>query len=245
MIYDFISMQILNLMKSSATIELFFKDFCFIACTEVFNVIVFVQMNVKYWYDEKHQSLFMKFGDYALIRLHREYDILFTTILSLKLSQQYARSFKILEKINRLTYRLKLSLHWHIYSMLLMTQLKSTVKEINFYNCSRSDHSPSIFVKRNINIVRLYRLKKMINKCSIKRRNTKYLIKLKEYDEEYDEWRNLSEMKNIMNLICEYKNLIRNIIDLFKRLQELFATKRSLSSIEKAFIIFINIGMIL
>ena len=111
MSYDFISMQTLNLMKSSTIIELFFKNFRFIVRIKAFDVIVFAQMNVKYYYDEKHQSLFMKSDDYALIRLHREYDILFTTILNSKLNQQYARSFKILKKIDRLTYRLKFSSH--------------------------------------------------------------------------------------------------------------------------------------
>ena len=84
MIYDFILMQTLNLIKPSTTIELSFKDLRLIVRIKTFDVIVFAQMNVKYYYDEKHQSLFMKFDDYALIRLHREYDILFTTILNSK-----------------------------------------------------------------------------------------------------------------------------------------------------------------
>ena len=111
MIYDFISMQTLNLMKFSTIIELSFKNFRFIVCIKVFDVIVFAQMNVKYYYDEKHQLLFIKVDDYILIRLQREYNILFIATLSSKLNQQYARSFKILKKIDRLIYRLKLSSH--------------------------------------------------------------------------------------------------------------------------------------
>ena len=62
-------------MKFSTVIELSFKNLRFIVHTEAFDVIAFVQMNVKYYYDEKYQSLFMKLDDHVLIRLHREYDI--------------------------------------------------------------------------------------------------------------------------------------------------------------------------
>ena len=123
--------------------------------------------------------------------------------------------------------------------MLSMTQLKSAVKEINFYNRSRSNHSSSIFIKKDTDIVRSYRLKKMISKQFIKRRDTKYLIKWKEYDKKYNEWRNLSEMKNAINLIREYENLIGNTIHLFERLQESFVTETSF------FVILTNIEMIL
>ena len=181
----------------------------------------------------------MKLDDYALIRLHREYDISFTTILSSKFSQQYAKSFKILKKIDCLTYRLKLSSHWRIHSILSMTQLKLAVKRINSYNRFRSNHPPSIFVKKDIDIVKSYRLKKMIDKRFIKRRDTEYLIKWKEYDEKYDEWRNLSEMENAMNLIREYENLIWNTTHLSERLQKSFVAKTP------SFVTSINTEMIL
>ena len=61
--------------------------------------------------------------------------------------------------------------------MLSMTQLKFVVKKINLFNRFRSDHPLSIFIKENIDIVKSYRLKKMIGKRFIKRHDTEYLIK--------------------------------------------------------------------
>ena len=68
-------------------------------------------MNVKYHYDKNHQSLFMKFDEYAYIRFHKNYDISIMTILDFKYNQQYVDSFKILKKIDQLTYHLKLFEH--------------------------------------------------------------------------------------------------------------------------------------
>ena len=69
-------------MKFSITIELFFKNLHFIVYIEIFDIIVFVQINVKNYYNEKHQSLFIKVDDYALILLYRKYNILFIAILN-------------------------------------------------------------------------------------------------------------------------------------------------------------------
>ena len=92
-----------------------FAEISFSAITrvrsEVIDAIAFAQMINKYYYDRKHQFLFMKIDDYALIKLHHDYNISTTEILDKKLSQQYIDSFKIFEKIDNLAYRLKLSNH--------------------------------------------------------------------------------------------------------------------------------------
>ena len=78
---------------------------------EITNAIIFVQMNVKHHYDRKHQSLFMKKNEYALIRLHHKYQISVNDIFDKKYKQQYVDFFEILKKIDKLTYRLDLSIY--------------------------------------------------------------------------------------------------------------------------------------
>jgi hypothetical protein len=78
---------------------------------EMIDVIAFVQIINKYYYNRKHQFLFMKIDDYALIKLHHDYNISTIEIFDKKLNQQYIDFFKIFEKIDNLTYRLKLSNH--------------------------------------------------------------------------------------------------------------------------------------
>ena len=65
-------------------------------------------MKIKYYYDRKHQSMYLKIDDYVCICLHHEYDNSTIAILDKKLSQQYVKSFKIIEKIERLIYKLDL-----------------------------------------------------------------------------------------------------------------------------------------
>jgi hypothetical protein len=103
---------------------------------------------MKHYYDRKHQSLNLKIEDFALLRLHKEYNILAIKILDKKLSQQYAKSFKILEKMKNLIYRLNLSQHWRIHLVISMTQLESVFDSIkDSYNRSRSNKSESIHMK--------------------------------------------------------------------------------------------------
>jgi hypothetical protein len=73
---------------------------------------------MKLQYDRKHQYLNMRIDDYALLRFHKEYDIFATKILEKKLSQQYAELFKILKKMRNFAYRLKISNHWRIHSII-------------------------------------------------------------------------------------------------------------------------------
>ena len=220
-------MQVLNLLKPSTNTDdddLFLKNCHLIARFEAFDVIAFAQMNAKHYYDGKHQFLFMKSKDFAFIRLHKNYDISFTAILGSKLNQQYAGSFKILEKIGRLIYRLKLSQHWRIHLVLSVAQLKSTSSKTDPFDRLKSNHPLSMFVEKNTDKIKSYTLKKIIDKRLTARREPEYLIKWKEYDFEEDVWRNLLEMKNAMKLIKKYENLIKNIIYLSEHLKSVTAT---------------------
>lgn len=104
--YDFISNRSLDL--ASSFIE---QDQHFIARKKTRDVLVFVNINYKRHYDRKHQSLFLKFGEYALLKLHKKYFISFTLDMIKKLTQQFVRSFKILVKVERLIYRLEIPTH--------------------------------------------------------------------------------------------------------------------------------------
>ena len=115
MLRQFVAIDFIDDLKKSFVIEIdnrkfFAKSFFNVVVrvrSEIVDVIVFVQMINKYYYDRKHQFLFMKIDDYALIRLHHEYNILTIDVLNKKLNQQYVDSFKIFEKIDNFAYRLK------------------------------------------------------------------------------------------------------------------------------------------
>ena len=103
--------------------------------------------------------------------------------------------------------------------MLSIIQLKFfSSSKIDLFNCFKFNHLFSMFVEDDTNRIKSYTLKKMIDKRFIACRKPEYLIRWKGYDSEKDVWRSLSEMKNVMNLIKDYEEMIKNITYLFGRL---------------------------
>lgn len=99
--YGFTPVQALDLGKPSTTAAagLSLKDSRLITRLEAADAIAFGQMNAKFYYDRKHQPLFIKQGNYALIKLPKGYNIPSTA--SRKYSQQFVGPFQITEKVGR------------------------------------------------------------------------------------------------------------------------------------------------
>ena len=164
--------------------------------------------------------MFMKIDDYVHIRLHHEYDISFTVTLNKKLNQQYVSFFKILKKMKRLIYRLNLFFHWRIHSILSVIQLKSAISSSkDFFRRSRSKQSDSVHVDENIEQIKSWKIKRFLNKRQTKRKNSKYFVRWRKYESEHDDWRNLSKLKNVVELIKKYEKIIQIIVVLFERLK--------------------------
>ena len=79
--------------------------------------------------------------------------------------------------------------------------MSSSSSNQNSFNRQRSDHFNSIFIENDITRVDFFEIKRLLNKREIARRYSKYLINWKNYEFQYNEWKNLSKLKNVMNLI--------------------------------------------
>ena len=157
----------------------------------------------------------MRKNDYALIKLHKKYDISFIVVLDLKYSQQYVDFFRILKRVERLVYRLNLSSHWRIHSVLFIIQLKSaSVSHIDFFQRFEPNHSESVFVESDTSIVKFYEIKRLINKRQTKQREMKYLIRERGYKSKNDDWKNIFELSDAMNLIKNYENVMQKTVTL-------------------------------
>ena len=77
-----------------------------VARVDAADALDFAVMNMKFYYNRCYTPMFLAPGKWALLRLHRGYNILSAT--NHKLDQQYASPFKVLERIGRLAYRLKI-----------------------------------------------------------------------------------------------------------------------------------------
>ena len=66
-------------------------------------------------------------------------------------------------------------------------------------------------MKNDINKIKSYEIKWLLNKRQIARREVKYLMKWRDYESEHDVWRNLFELENVMKLINEYEEIFQQI----------------------------------
>jgi hypothetical protein len=152
------------------------------------DAVFFVNVKVKIFHDKRHKSLFLKSEEKVFFRLHKDYNLF--EIINKKLSQQKCDSFIIKRRVDRLAYKLNLFSRWKIHLVISMTQLEFVSND--FYNRLRSDHLDSVFVKKDIFINKFYEMKKVLVKRIRKYENfsaDQYLIKWKEYESEFDEWR--------------------------------------------------------
>ena len=224
-VYEFSSIQAMNLWKFFTNQSAFvvvdnfsLKNNRLITRQKIVDIIIFAQMNVKFHYDRKHQFMFMKQEDYALIKLHKKYNI--SSIINRKYNQQFVKFFLITKKIERFAYRFVISNNWRIHSVFSVTQLKLYFSSTtNSFSKSRSNQSNFVYVDDDIKNVKSFELFKIINKRQIKIRNTKYFVQWKDYESKHDAWKNLFELKNAMKLINQYENVNCTTITLFERLQ--------------------------
>jgi hypothetical protein len=212
-VYDFISIQSSDLTTSNSTTAIIATQVNQIRLRKkIFDFIVWSQLQMKQRYNRKHQSLFMKIDDFALLRLYKGYNILVTKILEKKLSDQYARSFKMIEKVENLAYRLQLSNHWRIHSIISVTQLESIADSSkDSYSRSRFEESDLIEMKDDTQNVKFFEIETLINKRIIAR-EIEYLLRWKDYESQWDEWRKLEELQNALDLIQNYETFMSNVI---------------------------------
>jgi hypothetical protein len=155
-------------------------------------------------YDRRHSSLFLKIDEWVMLRLHHDYSISESKNMTKKIFAQYVESFKVIQRIKRLAYRLVISEDWKIHSIFSIAQLESTFDSAqDFYNRFKSNHSSFVIDNQN-----QYEIERLLNKRTIRRETeyfTKYLVRWQDYKFEYDRWYNVKDLQNAKNLINDYE----------------------------------------
>ena len=85
---------------------------------QIEDAIIFVNTLIKTYYNKSYIVLRLTRDNITYLRLHHEYEI--SNLINRKLHYQRIDSFKILEKVKSLVYRLKLSLIIKIYLIVSM-----------------------------------------------------------------------------------------------------------------------------
>ena len=173
------------------------------------DVIVFVNAKTKIYYDVRHQSIFFRSDDRVYLRLHQNYKL--SDSHNRKMFNQRCELFIVKRRAERLAYELNLSIHWRVYSVIFVTQLKSCFSEKNFYRRSRSNYSDSVKIEDDTKNWRFYTMKKIIDKRLRKFERTtvtQYMIKWLKYESKYNEWRFLFYLNNCLKLMKKYEQRV-------------------------------------
>lgn len=142
----------------------------YVARTGAADAISFAFANQKAHYNRKHQPLFMKVGDWAMLRLHKGYSIPSSVRVTKKLTQQYVGPFQIKEKVGRLAYRLEVPSDWSIHPVFLVAQLEPAPRPSQDpFQRSRPHQPPLVFVDGDTDNLKSFEIDRLLNKQTIKR----------------------------------------------------------------------------
>ena len=138
--------------------------------TDMTNAISFAFANQKAHYDRKHQPLFMKVGDWAMLRLYKDYSIPSSVGVTKKLTQQYVCPFHVLEKMGRLTYKLDVSLNWGAHLVFSVAQLElASFLTNNPFHYPRPYMPPIVFVDDDTNTAKSFEVDRLLHKRTVKK----------------------------------------------------------------------------
>ena len=100
-----------------------------------------------------------------------------------------------------------------IHFVFIVAQLKSTLSSFaDFYRCYRIISSNSVYMKDDIAQIKSYKLKKIINSRETVTKEIKYLIKWKDCKSEQNMWRNLSKIRNAINIMKKYHRVMNVVV---------------------------------
>ena len=181
----------------------------YVARADAADAISFALANQKAHYDRKHQPLFMKVGDWTMLRLHKGYSIPSSAGVTKKLTQQYVGPFRIKERVGRLAYRLEIPNDWRIHPVFSVVQLEPAPEPSNDpFRRPRPHHPPAVFVDGDTDSFKSFEIDRLLNKRTIKRGKgltVEYLVRWTGYGPEWDRWYNVKNLDNAAELVREYE----------------------------------------
>lgn len=158
------------------------------------DAITFTALRIKEYYNTRHKRKFFEVGDLINLRLHKEYHV--PTITSRKIRQQFVGPFKIVKRIERLTYQLELPANMKIHNVIFIAHLEPATDPTKNPYQRRRPPALAVIVEGEEE----YEVEKLIKKRSIRRggRNgkwvTQYLVRWLTYGPESDTWETEQEL---------------------------------------------------
>ena len=168
------------------------------------DALAFASVRIKEYYDAKHISMFFRIGEHVHLRLHRGYQM--AGVQSRKLGQQFAEPFEVIERIERLAYRLKLPPTMKIHDVVSVVHLKSATAPASDPYGRQPTVPPTVVVdnENEHEIERLIR-KRQRRYDRAKQATTQYLIRWKGCDPQKDEWLSAKQLTNAPDVVRKFE----------------------------------------
>ena len=204
---------------------------------ETIDVILYVMTKIKIMYDARHILLLLKSNDKVFLRLHKKYTLL--NKFNIKLFNQRVDSFLIKRRIERLIYELNFSFRWQIHFVIFVIQLKSTSSKKDSYQRFKFDFSIEIEIEEmfNIEFEKNFEMKIIMSKrirIFNKTRVTQYLIRWKDWNSIYDEWKNIVKLIEFIDLVEKYERQHSNNDDLHQSFEWKFSKTKKFIVIQQS-----------
>lgn len=142
----------------------------FQARTDAVDAISFALANQKAYYNRNHQPPFMKVGDCAMLKLHKDYSIPSSVRVTKKLMQQYIGPFRVVERVGRLAYNLNVLDDWRIHPVFFVAQLKpASCPTEDLFGRLRLQQPLFVFVEGNIDHHKSFKIERLLNKRTVRK----------------------------------------------------------------------------
>jgi hypothetical protein len=151
------------------------------------ETIIFANAFMTIRYDSIRTSLDLKVEDSVYLKLHKEYSQ--SSLMNRKFAKQRLKSVRIIEKIDKLVYKLEISETWKIHSVISVIHLESASIEDDLYHREIKE-SESIKDAQRI-IKNIYEIERILAKRSIKIERSRilkiqYKVKWKDWDDQHN-----------------------------------------------------------
>jgi len=166
------------------------------------DVIGFAAMQIKYYYDERHQPLYFQLSDMVNLCLHWGYT-LSSLSTNKKLKQQFTDLIKVLNQVERLAYHLNIPSMWQIHNVISVVHLEPA-HTLDPYQWPQSEKPKGVMIDEE----KKWELRKLLKKRTYWRERgitTEYLTQWLKYESEFDSWINVKDLEHTEELIRLYE----------------------------------------
>ena len=175
---------------------------------ETEEAIAWANLKSKGIYDKHHRPIEFQIGDDVFLKLHHGYSL--PGVDNMKLSNQRAGPFQVLEKVGKLAYRLQLPAHWKIHQVISVAHLEPAPKGSDPYQRTAKPSNPGP-VAESDDEWKPYAVEKLVGRRERRygrgKPITEYLVRWQGFGPQDDQWYGEDLLTESRDLMKEYDTL--------------------------------------